>query len=287
MVWPIMLSLSWRNFVTDLVEEIEDEADLVHRSSLFCARRLQHGEALAVWVQVKVIEAQEVGELAGRPELRLVGAEGGDQGGVSDYHDLAVQRFIKKLLAVARPLGKRTTSGGNLPLAAWAREWPDVNFKVSAIGFVGLIGEPAAIGREGGVLFDESAFHEGFRLSGLPAGLLVAFDGESHDVPIRAGVLLKERQDLAIGPPGAGVLRALTFRKALGIPGTIGAYPPEVKHPALFYGGIDDSLAVRSPHGKFVVLAPKSQAREGIAFPLVHPDVAPFAIIDFQSQPFH
>ena len=50
-------SFSGRDFAADLVEEIEDEADLVHRSGLFCARGLQHGEALAVGVQVKVIGA--------------------------------------------------------------------------------------------------------------------------------------------------------------------------------------------------------------------------------------
>ena len=82
--------------------------------------------------------------------------------------------------------------------------------------------------------FVGSTVQKGLRLSGLPAGLLVAFDGEGHDVRIRAGVQLEKRQNLAIGPPGTHELRTLTFREALGIPGAIGAYPPEVIHPTFF-----------------------------------------------------
>jgi hypothetical protein len=43
-------SFPWRKFAANLVEEIEDEADLVHRSGLFRARGLQYGEAFAVGV---------------------------------------------------------------------------------------------------------------------------------------------------------------------------------------------------------------------------------------------
>src|SRR6266849_8681418 len=102
MVLPIMgrSFLSGREFAAELVEEIEDEADLVHRSALFCARGLQHGETLAVGVQVKVIVVPAVGELAGRPELGLVGMEGVAESGVGDYHDLAILCTIKKFLTV-------------------------------------------------------------------------------------------------------------------------------------------------------------------------------------------
>jgi hypothetical protein len=34
LILPVMRSLSGRNFAVDLVEEIEDETDLAHRSSL-------------------------------------------------------------------------------------------------------------------------------------------------------------------------------------------------------------------------------------------------------------
>lgn len=64
-------------------------------------------------------------------------------------------------------------------------------------GFSGPIGEPVAIGREGWPVFAESAVHERLRLSGFPAGLFVAFDGKSHDVPIRVRVILLEGQELA------------------------------------------------------------------------------------------
>jgi hypothetical protein len=44
--------------------------DLLDRSPLFSARRLQHGEVLTGGLQVKVIVVEPaVGELAGRPEL--------------------------------------------------------------------------------------------------------------------------------------------------------------------------------------------------------------------------
>src|ERR1700737_1867251 len=79
-------------------------------------------------------------------------------------------------------------------------------------------------------------------------------------------------------------MHAFTFREALGIPRAIGAYPPEVRRPTFFKGGVDDPLAVGRPDRVLVKLAGKSQAREGIAFPLVHPDVSPFAVKDFQSQ---
>src|SRR6266478_438813 len=107
MVLPIMRSFSGREFAAEFVEEIEDETYLVHRSGLSCARGLQYCKPLTVGVQVKVIREQpEFGELAGRPELGLVGVEGVAGRRVGDYHDLAVQRAIKKFLAVARPLGK-------------------------------------------------------------------------------------------------------------------------------------------------------------------------------------
>src|ERR1700739_2798208 len=102
MVLPIMRSLSGWEFIAELLKEIEDEGDLVHRSCLSCARGLQHGEALAVGVQIKVIGSAAVGELAGRPELGLVGAEGVAGSGVVDHHNLAVvHRTIEELLAVA------------------------------------------------------------------------------------------------------------------------------------------------------------------------------------------
>src|SRR4029077_10117790 len=100
--------------------------------------------------------------------------------------------------------------------------------------------------------FAEGAVHERLRLSELPAGLLVALDGKSHDVIIRVRVELLECQDLAIGLPGARVLRVLAFRQALGLSGAIGAYPPEVKRSVFFNGGVDDPLAVGSPHGVYV-----------------------------------
>src|ERR1700686_3046521 len=127
MVVPIMRSLSGRHFAAEFVEEIEDEADLVHRSILFRARGLQHGEALSVGVQVEVIEAQPaIGELAGRPELGFVSGKGVSGSGVAGHHELALARTIKKLLAVARPLGILAATSGNLPLAARAWERPDV-----------------------------------------------------------------------------------------------------------------------------------------------------------------
>jgi hypothetical protein len=226
MVWPIIDSFSGREFAADLVEEIEDEADLVHRSILFCAWGLQHGEALAVGVQIKVIGGPAVGELTGRPELGLVAVEGIAGSGVGDDHYLVVKGAIKKFVAVARPLGRYAEAGGNLPLSAWAGKGPNIHFVVT--GFVGVIGQPTAIGRERWLPFEETGVHEGLWLSGLPAGLLVAFDRKSHDVPASVGVQLVERQDLAIGSPGACVFLALTLSEALGIPRAIGAYPPEV-----------------------------------------------------------
>src|SRR3989304_2640339 len=91
-----------REFAAELVEEIEDEADLVHRGGLFCAWGLQHGKAFAVGVQIKVGDAPSeggggrVGKLAGRPELRLVGAEGNAGSGIGGHHNLAVRRTIKE-----------------------------------------------------------------------------------------------------------------------------------------------------------------------------------------------
>src|SRR5712692_6215623 len=191
MVWRIM----WRSFrslrevAAKLVEEIEDEADLVHRSGLLCDRGLQYGEAFAVGVQAKVRVAKPaVGELAGRPELGLVGMEGIAGSGVGNHADLAVRRTIKKLLAVAGPLGKDAAAGGNLPLASRAGEGPNVHFV--ATGFIGLIGKPAAVGREGGFHFAGRTVQERLWLPGLPAGLLIAFDGKSQNVKSSVGVLL-------------------------------------------------------------------------------------------------
>jgi hypothetical protein len=63
---------------------------------------------------------------------------------------------------------------------------------------------PRTIRREGRLPFDESAVQEGLWLSRLPARLLVAFDGESHDVETRARVVLVEHSVnslMAFRPP--------------------------------------------------------------------------------------
>src|ERR1700676_3909639 len=129
MVWPIMPSLSGRDFAADFVKEIQDEADLVHLNILLCAWGLQHREAVTVGVQVKVIDTRPaVGEPGGRPEPRLVGAEGIAGSGVGNHHDLAVLSAIKKLLAIAGPLRVVAVvgaAGGNLPLASRTGERPD------------------------------------------------------------------------------------------------------------------------------------------------------------------
>src|ERR1700693_5574011 len=91
------LILPRREFAAQLVEEIKYETDLVHRRDLSCARGLQYGEALPVGMQVKVVgEQSEFGELAGRPELGLIGMEGVAGSGVGDHHDLVVRRTIER-----------------------------------------------------------------------------------------------------------------------------------------------------------------------------------------------
>src|SRR3972149_4937257 len=94
--------LTGREFAADLVEEIEDEADLVvHRSGLLRARSLQHGEAFAVGGQVKAPDTPSGGsELTGRPGLGLAGAEGVAGNGIGRHHDIDVRRKIKKFFAV-------------------------------------------------------------------------------------------------------------------------------------------------------------------------------------------
>src|SRR4029077_8462656 len=135
--------------------------------------------------------------------------EGVAGGSVGSNHDLAVHCAIKKLSAVPGPLGEHAATGGNQPLAARARARPDNHFGVS--GFVRGVGEPATIRRESSMLFVERAVQKGLWLPRLPARLLVAFDSQRQDVVGRVGVKLRERQDLAIGTPGAGVLRVLGF----------------------------------------------------------------------------
>src|SRR5579863_1119794 len=94
MVCPIMCSFSGREFAAEFIEEIKDETYLVRSRRLFCARGLQYGEAFAVGVQVKVrVAPAALSELAGRPELGLVGMEGVAGSGVINHHDLAVRRF--------------------------------------------------------------------------------------------------------------------------------------------------------------------------------------------------
>src|ERR1700680_2859376 len=81
--------LSGRELVAELVKEIEDEVDLVHRGASFCVLGLQHGKALAIGVQVKIKFGPLAGERPGGPELWLIGMEGVGGSGVGSYHDLA------------------------------------------------------------------------------------------------------------------------------------------------------------------------------------------------------
>src|ERR1700687_986410 len=135
--------------------------------------------------------------------------EGVSGSGVGSHHDLAIRWATKKLLAAARPPGEPTTRGGVLRLAPWAGEWPHVHFEVP--GLVGAVGEPAAIWRESSIHFVERAVQKGLWLPRLPAGLLVAFDGQRQDIPGAVGGKLRVRQDLAIGAPGVRVLLVLAF----------------------------------------------------------------------------
>src|SRR5713226_1865946 len=91
--------LAGRNFAAELIEEMEEEADLVHWRCLAGGGGLQHGKSLAVGVQVKVPAADSaVGKLAWRPELGLIGVEG-----VADTDGL---RFLLKSLAQFRIIGQ-------------------------------------------------------------------------------------------------------------------------------------------------------------------------------------
>jgi hypothetical protein len=121
-----MRSLSGRDFVADLVEEIEDQGDLVHCRRLFCVRGLQYGESLAAGVQVKIIIWPAIGKLVGRPELGLVGVEGVAGSPVSDHHDLAVESAVKK--GSFKDQLNRPLSEGLQHRECLARTWPRCRF---------------------------------------------------------------------------------------------------------------------------------------------------------------
>jgi hypothetical protein len=60
--------VTWWYFAAELVEKIEDEADLVDLRCPAGGGVLQHGEALVIRVRVKVVKASiSAAELAGRP----------------------------------------------------------------------------------------------------------------------------------------------------------------------------------------------------------------------------
>src|ERR1700741_784219 len=72
-----LTSFPGRDFATNLVEKVEMKLTLFTPATCSVPGGLQHGEALTVGVQVKVIVARRaLGELAGRPQLGFVGLEG-------------------------------------------------------------------------------------------------------------------------------------------------------------------------------------------------------------------
>lgn len=84
------------NFATDLVEEIQDEGHFVR--TLPRAGRLDNGEALAVRMQVKVVEranVDKVYKLAKRPQLGLARNESVPGTRVRYHHKLALLRATK------------------------------------------------------------------------------------------------------------------------------------------------------------------------------------------------
>src|SRR5712692_10347607 len=130
-------------FAAQLVEEVEDEGDLIDRRSFGGSGCFQHGEALAIGMQIEIGGTGQFGELPGRPQPRLVRAERVPGGRVGSNHDGIVRAAIKKLFAVARPRGEVASTGGNLPLTGRTRERRNVN--LGGTGFVGAVCEPAAI----------------------------------------------------------------------------------------------------------------------------------------------
>ncbi len=94
--------LTWWYFAAELVKEIEDETDFVHRRCVAGRGGLQHSDALAIRVQSKIIVGEDLakaGELARRPEPRLVRVERVSGRSVGSDHKFVVLRDIKKLLA--------------------------------------------------------------------------------------------------------------------------------------------------------------------------------------------
>ncbi len=76
--------------MAELVQEIEDEADLVHLGGFSSAGGLQHSEALAIGVQVKIKREAAAVELTGRPDLGLVGMKRIDRSSIGGHHNTVV-----------------------------------------------------------------------------------------------------------------------------------------------------------------------------------------------------
>src|SRR5207248_1542505 len=73
-------------------------------------------------------------------------------------HHLAIQRHVKDFLAVLVPARLRAAVTGDLKLPARPRKRPCIYLELS--GFVRLISDPLAIGRELAVAFLKGSFQE-------------------------------------------------------------------------------------------------------------------------------
>ncbi len=193
-------------------------------------------------------------------ELR-VGADG-------DRHELRIQTQKEQLFPVATPVGQSAARRRDLPRPRSRRERAHIH--LGAPGLVGVVGNPAAVGREAAAALGEG-FHRERRRAIARAGV----EDPELGVPAAADRDRVEGDKAPIPGPVFGCSRFASLSEELFLSAFERLDPQDRTNSlGLAVGGENDPAAVRRPDRIVLVrLRPGDELRSGAAGEVVDPDV--------------
>src|SRR5262245_23719154 len=221
-------------------------------------------------MQIEVVVCAAPEELVIREQLRLFSAECVSHDRIRDNHDFLVKGSVEQFVRRSRPNRETTPVVRNLPLSLGARKSAYVNLERSRLAR--LICDPSSVWRKYRIRVDKRAGPKNRRFTRLPAGFLIPFHWNDHDIrPSPRTVFLKEEEFFA-RVPGSRCLQEFRVGELLNVSTSISSLPVDVLLPVTG-GSKCDPFSVRRPNGKAVDSRIECQSRHRVALPVVKPNV--------------